>query len=186
MELDFDTFKLRPFRVGDHRSFFDLIENNRERLSKYFPATVRSTTTPAATQQYITEKIMLAEKLEFISFVIVSSEHRGILGLIFLKNIDWSIPKSEMGFFIDRGFEGKGIISRGVWVVTNYALKNLKINKLYMRVGEDNPGSRRVAEKCGFALEGKLKNDFKSYDGSLLDVYYYGITPQDLNSSENT
>lgn len=180
MELTFDTFTLRPFRNDDYKSFFELLQNNRKRLEKYFPFTVKSTLTIDATRQYVIDRIILADKMEFISFVIVSHDHPGLIGLIFLKNLDWSIPKSEVGFFIDKKFEGEGIISRGVAEVVEYSFRHLKINKLFMRIGDDNPGSQRIAEKNGFILEGKLRNDFKSHDGTLLDVFYYGLTPKDV------
>jgi ribosomal-protein-serine acetyltransferase len=179
-QLEFDNIQLRPFRNEDCLAFHNLILRNRQRLEKYFPVTVRSTETIEATKKYVYERIYLAEKREFISFILVSKETASVLGLIFLKNIDWNIPKSEMGFFIDKEYEGKGIITKGVSAVVRHSFTELKLNKVFMRIGEDNPGSKRIAEKSGFKFEGNLRNDFKSHNGELLDVLYYGLTPKDL------
>jgi RimJ/RimL family protein N-acetyltransferase len=180
-ELQFDNMILRPFRDEDSLEFYHLIQRNRARLEKYFPVTVRSNETLESTRKYIYERIYLAEKREFISFILLPKGSSSVLGLVFLKNIDWSIPKSEIGFFIDKDQEGKGMISKSVSEIVKYSFSELKLNKIFMRIGEDNPGSKRIAEKSGFKFEGNLRNDFKSHDGKLLDVLYYGLTPQDFN-----
>jgi RimJ/RimL family protein N-acetyltransferase len=51
----------------------------------------------------------------------------------------------------------------------------LKLNKLYLRVSGDNKASQRVAEKNGFRTEGTLRSDFKTSDGKLIDLIYYGL-----------
>lgn len=180
MELSTDRLILRPFRGDDYRGYFNLVAKNRQRLEKYFPLTVKSTQNIEATKRYIQERMYLSDKLEFISFIILLKGQPDIAGLVFLKNIDWNIPKSEIGFFIDKDLEGRGIITEAVKVVVKHSFEKLHINKLYMRAGEDNPGSSRIAEKCGFRLEGKLRNDFKAHNGQLLDVLYYGLIPADL------
>jgi RimJ/RimL family protein N-acetyltransferase len=49
------------------------------------------------------------------------------------------------------------------------------LNKIFMRIAEDNVSSRRVAEKNEFKIEGVLRKDFKTAEGKLIDVVYYGL-----------
>ncbi len=46
----------------------------------------------------------------FTELIIVSVS----MGFIDLKNIDWRVPKSEIGFFIDTDYAGKGITSKAL------------------------------------------------------------------------
>jgi ribosomal-protein-serine acetyltransferase len=48
------------------------------------------------------------------------------------------------------------------------------MNKVYARVDPDNIASIRVLESCGFQQEGLLRKDFRTGDGRLLDVCYFG------------
>jgi ribosomal-protein-serine acetyltransferase len=135
--------------------------------------TVKSTTSELQTKGFVEDKISQAKRKEFMSFLICTKTDE-IIAYVFLKNIDWNIPKSEMGFFIDKAFEGKGIISKAVAEIVKHSFSVLGINKLFMRIEEENKASLKVAERNGFLLEGKLHSDFKSSNGELLDVLYYG------------
>ena len=108
-------------------------------------------------------------------YLIIDKISQQIIGTVFLKDFDWNVGKVEIGFFIDKDFVNKGIISKAVSFVIDYAFKELKLNKIFMRVSEDNLPSRRVAEKNNFEVEGKLRRDFKTSDGELIDVIYYGV-----------
>jgi RimJ/RimL family protein N-acetyltransferase len=43
--------------------------------------------------------------------------------------------------------------------------------------------SMRVAERCGFTLEGRLRNRGVSRDGTPRDLFAYSIVPGDRSSS---
>jgi ribosomal-protein-serine acetyltransferase len=104
------------------------------------------------------------------------------IGMLFIKSLDWRIPKAELAYYIDKEYEGKGIISKALNNVIEFAFSVLKLNKLYLRVAPDNKGSRKVAEKNSFKIEGTLRNDFKTYEGALIDLLYYGL----INNKNST
>ncbi|MCL5028997.1 MAG: GNAT family N-acetyltransferase [Bacteroidetes bacterium] len=52
------------------------------------------------------------------------------------------------------------------------------MNKVFLRIAEDNISSRRVAEKNGFIVEGILRQDFNISEGERIDVIYYGLLNQ--------
>jgi RimJ/RimL family protein N-acetyltransferase len=45
---------------------------------------------------------------------------------------------------------------------------------VYARVAPDNLASCKVLENCGFQREGLLRQDFRTHDGRLIDLYLYG------------
>jgi RimJ/RimL family protein N-acetyltransferase len=47
------------------------------------------------------------------------------------------------------------------------------VEKVYARISPENIGSIKVVEGCGFEREGMLRRDFRTPDGTLLDVYVY-------------
>ena len=64
-----------------------------------------------------------------------------------LKNIDWSIPKAEIGAYIDEEHAGKGITAKAFEVFCDHSFQKYGFQKLFLRTHESNKAARRIAEK---------------------------------------
>ena len=173
--MDLGDFTVRPIREEDVQNYFLLIESNRERIAKYFSNVTAANKDIESTAAFVVERLSLLEKEELISFVICDNLTQKVIGSIFLKNIDRKVQKAELSFFIDKNYEGKGIITKVVSLIIKYCFQHLLFNKIFLRIAEDNISSRRVAEKNGFVLEGTLRHDFKTPEGQFIDIVYYGL-----------
>ncbi|MGP8217064.1 MAG: GNAT family N-acetyltransferase [Bacteroidia bacterium] len=180
--MKFEHYTLRPPVLKDSLQLLEMMQDNRARLLDYFPVSAGSMKDISSTKKYISEKIKQAKAKEILTFIIYDNTQSRPIGMIFIKSIDWSIPKAELAYFIDKKYEGQGIISKGLKHIIAYCFDTLKMNKLFLRVAFDNIGSQRVAVKNGFVLEGKLRNDFKKADGGLINLNYYGLIKEDLAS----
>ncbi len=114
-----------------------------------------------------------SEEREFYCFVMRDYESGPPIGVVFLKQFDWNIPKCETAYFISSIYEKHGITTLGLIWATDHAFSKLAVNKVYARIVPDNLASIRVAEKCGYEREGLLRRDFRTSEGELLDVYLY-------------
>ena len=175
IEMNFDNFSIRPLAAEDASDYFHLIEGNKGRIAKYFPNVTVANRDIDSTVLFIAERIRLAEKRELISYTVLDNDTQRIIGGLFLKNFDWHVQKCECSFFIDGEYEGKGITTKAVSVLIDHCFRELRLNRVYMRIAEDNISSRRVAEKNGFVEEGILHQDFKKSGGEFVDVVYYGL-----------
>ena len=81
--------------------------------------------------------------------------------------MDWSIPKFEIGYWCRAGFQGCGYVTEAVQAVTEAAFRILKANRVEIRCDARNLRSRRVAERAGYHLDARLKNDVVARDGDL-------------------
>lgn len=165
--------QIRHIKEGDSNGFFALVKKNESRLKEYFPITLEKTETEAQAGDTVKMFTDLAQKNELHVFVIELGQD--IIGVLFLKNLDQRVKKCELAYFIDKDQEHKGYTSRAIGLATEYAFKELAMNKVYCRVAPDNEPSNKAAVKNGFALEGVLKQEFKISDGSLIDLNYYGL-----------
>lgn len=166
-------FFLIPLTLQDAPGYFSLIDNNRDRLSRYFPRTMGATPTQEDTLKYVEERVEAAAKKEFITHLIKEVSTEKIIAGIFLKDIDLQSGEAEIGFFIDKEYQGKGIISHFVSEICEIGFSGLGLKKLFMRIAESNIGSIKVAEKNGFSKEGILRKNFLTSDGQLIDLIYY-------------
>ncbi len=79
-----------------------------------------------------------------------------------------------MGYFLAEPYWGKGIMTRAVKAVTEYAINELKLIRVYAEPYQANKASEKVLEKAGFTKEGVLRaNVFK--DGRVLDQTLYSF-----------
>jgi ribosomal-protein-serine acetyltransferase len=173
--ISFENFIIRELDENDAEAFCMFILKNFSRIASSAPITVKAVTDVESARLFIRERKAKAERKELYSFTVFDKNINVPVANIVIMNIDWTIPKGEFGFYIDKDYEGKGIITKAVSVLTTYAFNEMHFQKLFMRISESNISSRRVAEKNNFEKEGILKKDFRNYNGDLVDVIYYGL-----------
>jgi RimJ/RimL family protein N-acetyltransferase len=97
------------------------------------------------------------------AFVVASGLHR----------LDWSVPRFEIGYWVRTSMTGKGYACEIVRALTNLGFETLGAKRVEIRCDVKNARSCRVAERCGFELEGVLRCDVRGTDGSLRDMRVY-------------
>lgn len=106
----------------------------------------------------------------------IDDEAVGSIGYIFLQ--DAYSKTAEIGYWLGEPFWGRGIVTEAVSLLTEHLFKDIKVPRVQARVYGWNEASGRVLEKCGFTLEGRLRNAaFK--DGEIVDSLFYGKLPTD-------
>ncbi|MDX5347433.1 MAG: GNAT family N-acetyltransferase [Hymenobacteraceae bacterium] len=182
--LESDRLILRAYQEGDEGDFFQVLIENKDRLD------------PASSGRLGFIKMLDDARIKIkqlqtdwnarklFSFGIWLKDSNTYIGDITLKNIDLSIPKAEVGFYIDNSYTGKGYAAEALKVIIAFAFNNLKLNKLYGRCTEQNTPCSLLFEHAGFMQEGYIRQDIWSKDNSkLLDLYYYGMTRAEFDQA---
>jgi ribosomal-protein-serine acetyltransferase len=172
--MTFDNYSIQLLRNEDLQAYFQLIERNRPRLADFFTGTVAKTKTLESTKTYLAEISKKTEEKIYFPFVVVDNSNNSFAGFLDIKNIDWSVPKAELGCYMDEAYAGKGISSKALATFTNYCFNEFGFKKLFLRTHQNNASARRIAEKCGFEIEGTIRRDYKTTSGDLVDLIYYG------------
>lgn len=92
-----------------------------------------------------------------------------------LTNIDCEVKKAELYVFVNPEVHKSGIGTRATRALCHYGFNELELKKIYLETNEDNIAAQRVYQKCGFVLEGKLRNEYISKDGRMMCRMYYGL-----------
>lgn len=98
-----------------------------------------------------------------------------------LTNINSEVRKAELYIFVNPEIQKGGIGTRATKALCGYGFNQLELNKIFLETNEDNIAAQRVYEKCGFVLEGKLRNEYISNDGRVMCRMYYGLLKGELN-----
>ncbi|WP_298424217.1 GNAT family N-acetyltransferase [uncultured Kordia sp.] len=157
----------------DTKPLFELVQANAKRLHQYFPITAKENCSLVATEEYINRKIREVAVKENYTFKIVNTATQLPIGLLIIKKLNWSTKECELAYFIDENHEGKGITSAGISQLLSYCKKELQLQKAILRIGEDNPGSLRIAEKYNFTLTKRIKDGHEDFHGNIMDVLHF-------------
>jgi ribosomal-protein-serine acetyltransferase len=107
-------------------------------------------------------------------FLILRNADSKLLGTISLLIRDLKIPYFEFGYWLSSSEQGKGYITKAVRILESYAVNELKVRRLEIRMAESNIRSKRVAERAGYEFEAKLHSDRMLPDGTIDNslIYY--------------
>jgi RimJ/RimL family protein N-acetyltransferase len=104
------------------------------------------------------------------------------LGGTGLHNIDWSVPAFDVGYWIREGDEGKGYVTETVRLLVRWAFDELGAQRLGLTCDSANERSRRIPERMGFVLEGRLRNHARTESGGLRDTLVFSLIPSDASA----
>jgi RimJ/RimL family protein N-acetyltransferase len=81
------------------------------------------------------------------------------------------LPQRTVEFH--RAHAGKGYATEAVEALVQLAFGHLGAKRLELVTDWENVRSRKLAERCGFVLEGVLHNERRAPDGTLRDTCLY-------------
>ncbi|WP_061291730.1 GNAT family N-acetyltransferase [Azotobacter vinelandii] len=90
-----------------------------------------------------------------------------------LHNIDWSIPKFEIGFWCRTSRQRQGFMTEAVRKLLDHATGELHAKRVDALTDEKNLASRAVCLSAGMRLEGVLRNERRSPTGELRNTCVY-------------
>ena len=181
-ELLTDRLRLRTYQESDTNAFYNLVQENKTRLAPAFPSRVQVTNRYEEALRLIKRFRVDWQLGQVYAFGIWRQDPDKYIGDMSLKNFDHSVPKAEIGYYLDDSSEGKGYGTEALRAVINFAFTRVGVNKLYIRCALHNSRSYGLAERCGFRREGLIRQDFRDHTRQLIDVYYYGLTRADFNA----
>jgi RimJ/RimL family protein N-acetyltransferase len=89
--------------------------------------------------------------------------------------INWDVPKLEIGYWVRTSMAGQGYCTEAVNALVEFARRELGANRLEICSDPRNLNSRKVAERCGFTLEGIQRKNMRDPFGGLRDSCIYAL-----------
>ena len=177
--INFDNYTIRPLEIDDLVKYFDLVERNRTRLEDFFTGTVSRTRDINETKIFLSELIEKRDLKQYYPFILIDNSTNNFIAFFDLKNLDWTIPKTEIGCYTDEEFAGKGLTTKAMKHFLEYCFEHFEFKKIFLRTHYSNKAAQAIASKCGFEIEGTIKMDYKTTSGEIVDLMYYGLCEED-------
>ncbi|MFL1010664.1 GNAT family N-acetyltransferase [Flavisericum labens] len=173
--LSFGDFNIQPIQIEDYWNICNFVVANENRLKRYFPKTLQQNSTPDLSKIFVEKQVKQFELKEEFLFTLKYNHSKTISGLIYLKAIDWHKKQAEFAYCIDYNFEGQGITTKSIKLLSDYAFKKLNLRTLQIIVHKTNSASIKVAENCNFTWIKTLEKEHAPPGGNALDMELYEL-----------
>lgn len=167
--------EMRILDVQHAKEMYQLTDACREHLREWLPW-VDGTKGPENSREFITfTKKQFANNQGFHAGIWVQGKFAGVIGY---HKIDWISRSTALGYWLAPEYQGKGIMTKAVKIFTEYAIKDLMLNRVEIRCAEGNLKSRGIPERLGYKKEGMIREAEWLYD-HYVDHIVYGMLRRD-------
>jgi RimJ/RimL family protein N-acetyltransferase len=94
------------------------------------------------------------------AFAVVDADTREFLGLAFAPRMDAEEQTAELGYLVAPSARGRGVAVEALTALTRWAFDTRGMHRLELLISVDNVASKRVAERCGYVLEGVMRSAY--------------------------
>ena len=175
MITQFDGYEINAVHEGDAWKICNLCVANEDRFKRYFPKTLEQNLNPTLSQLFVDSKVMKFKNKEEFLFTLKFSKTRELVGLIYIKELNWETKQGEFAYCIGYTFEGKGLMSKAINMLSKYAFNDLGLETLQIIANKDNLGSVYVATKNNFEWQKTLLKEFTPPGEQSLDMELYEL-----------
>lgn len=169
--IECDELRLVRFDPTQAAALYAAIEENRARLEPFLPWVpgVRSVDDEDGALRRAHQQWDAGNEFAYVIFPLKSDE---VLGSIGTHSLAWDHDACEIGYWLTSDAEGKGVVTASVGLLeqTFFAMG---FHRIEIRCRADNTRSARVAERCGYRIEGRLRQNMLR-DGAYYDTLVYG------------
>jgi ribosomal-protein-alanine N-acetyltransferase len=169
-------------RRWDKKDIPDLVEGlNNNNISRYmmtmpFPYDVNMA------KKFIKEsaKCYKEKQIRKYDFALELKSTKKVIGSISLSDVDYLRGIAGIGYWLNESYWKQGLMSEAVLAILKFAFDELKIRRINLTCNENNEGSKAIAKKFGFKLEGTIrKGHVPISTGKVADKLYYGLLKED-------
>jgi RimJ/RimL family protein N-acetyltransferase len=167
---------LRAPRAGDGAALNEAMVESLESLKPWMPW-AQTLSTPEQSELTCRQlAVRFAQRTDLTLFMferLADASCGRLVGGTGLHRMDWNVPRFEIGYWCRPSLQGRGLVTEAVQTLTRFAFHTLRARRVELRMSSVNTKSRAVAERCGFTLEGMLRQASLDVSGRPRDTVVY-------------
>ncbi len=174
--------ELRSIDEKDAAEILEIVTRNYEHL-RPFLHWVTSDYSLESAQEFVRQTQKAVAENTGQTFGIFYQEK--IVGVISFVKFNWKSRRAEIGYWIDKNYEGKGIVTESCETLVNYAFEELNMNRIEIQCATENTRSRQIPERLNFKLDGVLRQ-FLWRHTRFFDMAVYSMLMEEWKKREMT
>ena len=178
MELETERLRIREFKQSDFDAVYEY--SSDPEVVRYMPF---GPNTPEQVQGFL-DRVMKNQHEENranYELAVILKENKVLIGGCRInKHND---IKAHIGYIFNKKYWGKGYATEIAKALVDFGFKELDVHRIYATCDPDNIASKRVLEKAGMLLEGRLREDM-IIQGRYRDSLILGVLRQEWESNK--
>jgi len=170
---------LKSYEPKDAPVLFEAIDQNRAHLRPWLNW-IDATTHPDHTLAFIESSIAAVEEQTGLAMGIFCDGQ--IVGGMGMHDWDHRLRKAQIGYWIAKDYEGKGLVSRCLRSFLKFLFEQLGMNKIEIRFVASNERSAAIVRRFNLRIEGVLRDSYVS-NGKLEDLVVAGLLKREWQES---
>ncbi|WP_246165080.1 GNAT family N-acetyltransferase [Pigmentiphaga aceris] len=114
-----------------------------------------------------------------IRFALVALSSDKLVGTVGFNGVVQAHRHAEIAYDLAPGYWGQGLAGHACMAVVQWGISCMGLNRIHAHVLDTNTRSIRVLEKCGFQLEGTLRQ-YRMVRDEPRDFLLYALLAEDL------
>jgi [ribosomal protein S5]-alanine N-acetyltransferase len=174
--LETTRLVLRPYRAEDAAWYFAMAERNRDHLARHESGnSIFSICCEDDAGRVL--RAFAAQWQDRRAFVlgVFLRETEEFVGQIYLGVTNDALPALNLGFFADCAHVNQGYLTEAARRALVFAFADLGAHRVGLWCDDTNLPSRRIAERCGFRLEGHVREDKRHPDETITGSLCFGL-----------
>lgn len=171
---------LRLLAENDAQELFRVVDENRAHLAAWLPwvGANRTVADSLTFIRFVRAQFLASSGLSLAIFV-----QTELAGIITLRSLDWQNRSGEIGYWLAKKFEGKGIMHAACRAVLQSAFRRLALQRVVIRCAPANRRSAAIPERIGFVKEGVARGA-ELLNGAFIDLTVYSLLSSEWKDDE--
>ena len=115
-----------------------------------------------------------------VNLVIAEKESLKYMGQCNLLMIDHQAHKATLAIVMPREYQNQGFGREAIELLLGFAFREMNLNRVTLNVIEDNERAIALYKRCGFVVEGRLRQDQYQH-GRYKDLLTMGILKSEFS-----
>lgn len=170
--------ELRLLEERHAAEVFAAVDRDRAYLAEWLPW-VEATATPDDSLAFIRASLeQFAQNNGFACGIWNGNAFAGVLGT---HKINWLNRKVELGYWIGKQHQGKGIVTDSCRAAISHLFDEVDLNRVEIHCAITNVKSCAIPKRLGFVHEGTIR-DGQLCGGQYQDLHVFGMLKRDWHA----
>lgn len=182
-KIESERLIIKKYEKGEGKDLLNLLERNDNRnfLKEHVDEATHVITLDDAEIRVRALRAYWEARRRFVMGIWVKAT-KTYIGNIWIEPNKWEVPSFELGYFIDKGYTGKGFATEATKKAVKFIFKELKAHKIIILTRDTNIPSYKLAERIGFNKEGHIRENIKDRDKKIGLLHYSLLKSEYLES----
>lgn len=177
---------LRSYHPGDGQMYYAASRRNREHLQRYESGnSMMGIGNQEEAEAVISEYIAGSTAGSYYMLGVFDKATDAFVAQVYIGVVNRELPEFEVGYIADVNHQGQGYVTEAVKAVLETLFGPLNALRVSLHTRDSNLRSQGVAERCGFRLEGHIRENKRLPDGTFEGDYCYGLLKREYDLEKN-